>query len=160
MQVKKKMSWLILLIGLLPFIWLFVTIDDWQRDFTTNTAETAVDHADQRLRPLESRLSPEETAAKVVAWVQQASHWEVVEPSGETAAATSEGKVVLHLVRTTPLMRFKDDIYVTIVPVSTERTSDAQSVINARSASRVGKGDLGQNPRNLRELLAGIAKLL
>lgn len=53
----------------------------------------------------------------------------------------------LHAVRTTKLIRFKDDIGVTVTP------SGEGSKLEAESKSRVGKGDLGQNPKNLEELL-------
>jgi uncharacterized protein (DUF1499 family) len=56
----------------------------------------------------------------------------------------------LHFVRTTPLMRYKDDIRVRIVPAA------SGSRVSAESRSRIGRGDLGQNPRNLRELLAAV----
>jgi uncharacterized protein (DUF1499 family) len=44
-------------------------------------------------------------------------------------------------------MKYRDDIRVQIEPAA-EGTR-----LSAESRSRVGKGDLGQNPRNLRELL-------
>jgi len=57
----------------------------------------------------------------------------------------------VYLVRTTRLMRYKDDVMVTLKRVGNETSVDVFS------RSRVGKGDLGQNPRNIRELLAHIA---
>jgi uncharacterized protein (DUF1499 family) len=54
---------------------------------------------------------------------------------------------VADLVRTTRLFRFQDDVSLTIV------RSDHSTGITAMSRSRVGVGDLGQNPRNIREIL-------
>lgn len=53
-------------------------------------------------------------------------------------------------VRKTRLLRFKDDV--------TARVSqDPQGArIDLTSTSRLGKGDLGQNPRNLKELLRAV----
>jgi uncharacterized protein (DUF1499 family) len=49
-------------------------------------------------------------------------------------------------------MRYKDDIRLSIKP------ADSGSLLSAESRSRVGRGDLGQNPRNLRELLGAIRR--
>ena len=56
----------------------------------------------------------------------------------------------IHAVRKTSVFRFKDDITVRI------STQDAGTEATFESASRVGKSDLGQNPRNLQELLDAI----
>ncbi len=64
------------------------------------------------------------------------------------------GSIKLHFVRTTGIMRYQDDIHVVIAPLA------VGSRLNANSRSRVGKGDLGQNPRNLRELLGAVRKEL
>lgn len=57
-------------------------------------------------------------------------------------------------VRQTRIFRFKDDVIVSISP--------ADNGLEARfhSASRIGKGDMGQNPRNLRELIQEINEQL
>ncbi|HKH10915.1 MAG TPA: DUF1499 domain-containing protein [Rubrobacter sp.] len=61
----------------------------------------------------------------------------------------SEGDEV-RAVRTTRLFRFRDDI--------TARVSPAPdgARLELASASRLGRGDLGQNPRNLKELLRAV----
>ena len=63
-----------------------------------------------------------------------------------------EAKV--HAVRESRLFRFKDDVTVSIIP----QNNDTEA--RFESASRVGKGDLGQNLRNLRELLEAINREL
>lgn len=60
----------------------------------------------------------------------------------------------LHATRQTRLFGFEDDVTVRIV----EQASGSEA--RFESASRVGKGDLGQNPRNLRELLETIDREL
>jgi len=53
-------------------------------------------------------------------------------------------------VRTTRLLRFKDDVTARVYP-------DAGGArLELTSASRLGKGDLGQNPRNLKELARAV----
>ena len=68
---------------------------------------------------------------------------------------TEEGEsgLVLSLVRTTRLMGFADDIRVFL------QTTAVGTKIDVTSQSRVGKGDLGQNPRNVREVLTALRKL-
>lgn len=63
---------------------------------------------------------------------------------------------VLRAVRTTRLLRFKDDVTVKAHPGS----GSGHSRMELHSASRVGKSDLGQNPRNLRELVGALEKEL
>lgn len=60
----------------------------------------------------------------------------------------------LHAVRRTRLLRFEDDVTVSIVAL------DNGSEARFESASRVGKGDAGQSPRNLKELLDTIDREL
>ena len=67
------------------------------------------------------------------------------------AAEETEGTAtVLRFVRTSRLFRFKDDVTVRI-----DEQADG-CLITAVSRSRLGKGDLGQNRRNLRVLLNAV----
>jgi len=54
-------------------------------------------------------------------------------------------------VRTTRLLRFKDDVAARVYP-----DPEGGARLELTSASRLGKGDLGQNPRNLKELVRAI----
>jgi uncharacterized protein (DUF1499 family) len=119
-------------------------VEDWRRDLTTNHAETAQDAEDSRLRPIESELPPAELAAQVSAATAGLPNWRL-----ESRQENGES-IELHFVRTTRLLRFVDDIRVRIAPTA------GGSRLTAESRSRVGKGDLGQNPRNLRELLGAV----
>ncbi len=63
--------------------------------------------------------------------------------------ATPEGDEV-RAVRKTRLFRFKDDVTARVHP------DPDGARLQLKSASRLGRGDLGQNPRNLEELLRAI----
>jgi uncharacterized protein (DUF1499 family) len=129
---------MVLSVGILA---LLMQVENWQRDLTTNYAVTSADAADARLRPIDSPLAPAELAAQTVAAASRLPGWRLLEQS---AAA---GRIDLHFVRTTAVMRFQDDIRVHVVP------REVGSHLTAESRSRIGKGDFGQNPRNLREML-------
>lgn len=142
---RTRMMWIlagaaVALIGALV-IGVVAQVEDWSRDFTTNSARLDDDHPDPRLKPLLSLLPVTELADRVERAAQELPRWQVL-----SRDQTSDG-VVLRLVRTTRLWRFQDDVVVTI------QRREQGTYLTAESRSRVGRGDLGQNPRNLRELL-------
>lgn len=53
---------------------------------------------------------------------------------------------VLWATRTTPMLGFVDDVLILLTPAS------GGTLVEARSASRIGRGDLGRNRTTLREL--------
>jgi len=55
---------------------------------------------------------------------------------------------MIHATRQTRLFRFVDDVQIQVT-----KKGEREVTVNLRSASRVGKGDLGQNARNIREFL-------
>jgi len=59
---------------------------------------------------------------------------------------TGRGGAVIRATRTTRVFRFVDDVLLLLEPAA------GGTLVHARSASRVGRGDLGQNRRNLAEL--------
>lgn len=61
-----------------------------------------------------------------------------------------EQETYLHAVATTPIMRFKDDLEFLIVP--------EEKKIQFRSASRLGRSDLGKNRARLQEIFAILEK--
>ena len=106
------------------------------RWFTANVADTrAGTHAD--LGPLTLPGPVPVAAARVRTAVGTLPMW---------AAAGGPTDAELHFTRTTRVARYVDDVVVTLEPAG-----DAVTV-HARSRSRVGKGDLGQNRRNVLEL--------
>ncbi len=131
-------------------IFIFSHIDDWSRDLTTNTAWT--DDASQTLKPLRVAKPPEPVKADLLRVVESMSNWRVADSDD---SVKGDAALQVHLVRTTTIMRFKDDIWVTLLPGD----SDGSTVVQVRSQSRLGRGDLGQNPRNIRELLGRLGQL-
>jgi len=137
---------LAVLVALPLAIVLLTQVENWSRDLTTNFAVTDDSSPDPRLRPIRTQLSPGDLAARVEGEARKLPRWEL-------AKHTANHLIELHFVRTTPMLRFQDDIRVRIEP-----SPEGGSLLTAESRSRVGKGDLGQNPRNLRELLEAVRK--
>jgi uncharacterized protein (DUF1499 family) len=127
-------------------------VDDWGRDFSTNVAMT---NESSKLKPLRLSLSVDEATEQLRRTIAAMPHWQWI-----TDSRSEDGAVVVELVRSTALFRFKDDVQVKIAPdtsgppdtTGTPNASGTGVVVSAISRSRVGKGDLGQNPRNIREL--------
>ena len=120
-------------------------VDDWSRDWTQNHAKLDRSHHDPAMHPLELQLSVDDAIDHFRSWADAQDHWKI-----DKVEHYEDGAEV-HLTRTTGLFRFVDDIHVTI-----SNANDGIR-IDAESQSRVGKGDLGQNPRNLKELVRSIA---
>ncbi|QEG00969.1 hypothetical protein Mal15_50450 [Stieleria maiorica] len=136
-------------VGITPAIVaaVLLRVDDWSRDWTQNRA--SLDPAAERpgLRPVELDGTVQEVVDRIRRWTETDSKWAwISETSGEAQGERQQRRI--KLTRTTPLMRFVDDIEVEL-SANPERKS---VLVDATSQSRVGKGDLGQNPRNLIEL--------
>jgi len=140
----KAMFWILAIVAAVSALMLF-RIDNWSRDFTTNVATTS---ESTDLKPLRLAITTDEAAERLKQRTADLSHWVWVDQT-----QSAEGVVVVNLVRQTMLFRFKDDVQVSISPAI-----DAAPgvVLNAVSRSRVGQGDLGQNPRNIKELFAAM----
>lgn len=147
------LSGIALLLVLAVCLWLYLTIDDWSRDLATNVAATSANAGNLSLRPIESDQQPIKLAELVCTAAGGIPGWEFL------SQEESADEITLHFVRTTRWMRFKDDITVHIRPIHAERQSP-HCQVSAESKSRIGKGDLGQNPRNLAELMDRLRTLL
>jgi uncharacterized protein (DUF1499 family) len=71
---------------------------------------------------------------------------------GWDVAATDRDAGRIEAVATTRVFRFKDDVTITVAP------EGSGSVVNIRSHSRVGKGDLGTNARRIRRFQADLGR--
>jgi uncharacterized protein (DUF1499 family) len=148
-------------VALLALI-LAMQVDSWSRDLIFNSANTAPDARDELLQPLTVSLSPEDAEELVQSAAARLARWELV----ASDRAGAESAISLHYVRTSGWLRIKDDVTVIIQPHDTEpnHEMDAPHVsgatIQMHSQSPVGGGDLGRNPRNIKELMRAIRERL
>lgn len=94
------------------------------------------------LRPLVLPDAPEQAFDKALAAAKSLG-WEIL------AAVPAEGRI--EATDTTRWFRFKDDVVIRVRP------KDVGSIVDARSVSRVGRGDVGTNARRLRRFLGRVA---
>lgn len=143
---KKAVYWILPIVlvcmALVPVLILLWQVEDWSRDLSSNRAETSPTATKESLRPITSAKSMKDLADLIEQTAGLLPGWQV------TRREELEGVLIIKMVRTTRLMRFKDDIQVRIEPLPS-----GECRILAQSQSRVGKADFGQNPRNLAELL-------
>jgi len=66
----------------------------------------------------------------------------------------NEGTGQIRAEATTRLLRFVDDVTIRVEP------DGDRALVHVRSASRVGKGDFGQNARNIRAFLSELDRQL
>jgi len=78
--------------------------------------------------------------------VSQAQGWEIRESKPEQG--------IIEAIATTRLFKFKDDVTITIA------SEGDSTVVNVRSKSRIGKGDMGTNARRIRAFQAELARKL
>lgn len=116
------------------FIW--PTINDVKTGETPEYADLHPQHFNQ----------PSDRVFTAALATAQALGWEV------TAQDRDQGEI--RAVATTPVFRFKDDVTITI-----SREGEG-AVVNVRSHSRIGKGDLGTNARRIRRFQAELTKQL
>lgn len=102
---------------------------------TTNVAETRPDHIFPELRPPLVAADAARTRAIAVGAMRSLG-WQEIRDEGNGIGA----------VVVTPFLGFRDDVTLRL------QETDAGTLVHARSASRIGKGDLGANARHLRDL--------
>jgi uncharacterized protein (DUF1499 family) len=112
---------------------------DW---FTRNWADT--DEAGSTVRPIDLPVPPAEAVALLQKAIAALPLWQV--ESLDAHAGT------IHATRRTRLWRFTDDIWIRL------EASAGGTRVHARSKARVGRGDLGQNRRNLLELFQQLVR--
>jgi uncharacterized protein (DUF1499 family) len=115
------------------------------RWFTHNVAATdPPTHND--LQPLVLDLPADDAWKVILATVPAMPRWRIVRADPATGC--------IQATRHTRVFRFVDDVLIRVEPL-VEGTR-----VGARSQSRLGKGDLGQNRRNLIELLQAIRRAI
>lgn len=143
---------------LAPLAWIAFSIDDWSRDLTTNRAATQTDAEHPLMRPLAQPFTIEQLDAVLASLCQDTPAWSLPKkpkplPADSLIERTADEPplAIRHLVRATSLLRFRDDIWIVVEP-AVDRDNPDKRYLHIESRSRLGKGDLGQNPRNVREL--------
>ena len=111
---------------------------------TRNEAVMGPDHEFPELRPRSYTPAP----AELFETVRQA-----VVDLGWQIQSFDPAKFRLHAVVTTSMMRFKDDVNITVSAL------DSGSSLSARSASRVGRADFGANLSHIIKLQRALAGL-
>lgn len=104
-----------------------------------NWAETGQDPG---LAPLHLQLTLEQALPRIREALARLPRWQMVAWDEQTGIITA--------TRTTRLFRFVDDVTIRL-----EATPQGTTV-HTRSKSRLGKGDLGQNRRNILELFQAL----
>lgn len=151
LRLSKRSRWLLLPAALLalPVALKVAGVEP------TNRARTDESNPDVRLHPRIYTQSPEEVRREVLALVPTLSKygraWRVV---GEDAGLGTErgGSVLIRCE--VPVLVFTDDLTITI------RAEGAGARAEVESAARVGNGDMGENARHIRQLLAALDERL
>jgi uncharacterized protein (DUF1499 family) len=140
-NLNKTFVYVFVGVSLLPAL-LFGSRMIWP---TINDVKTGATKEYPDIQPQRFPQAPKNVFDAALA-VAQAFNWEIRLSSAE------EG--LIEAVDTTPMMKFKDDVTITVT------TEAGQTVVNVRSKSRVGKGDLGANAKRIRKFQAELAKRL
>jgi uncharacterized protein (DUF1499 family) len=96
--------------------------------------------------PPELPFAPAEAFARLLAMIEARPDWKLVAADGATGR--------LRFIAVTKLLRFKDDVDVTILPVD---GAPGHSTFAAYSRSRVGYSDLGTNRKRLDGISAALS---
>ena len=107
-----------------------------------NVAETAPNHADERLRDRRYSRRVDEIAALLRQLATGMTRWRFTGYDPATGIVTLE--------HDTPIITFTDDITLRL------REEKGETIVSGRSASRVGSYDFGMNARNLRSILGAL----
>lgn len=147
-RVRHRRHWLLWTAAATGVLALLIVIDDPTRDFTTNHARIAEDSEDSSLRPLVVERSPAELVEATRRAARRIKNWEYV------GTARFDGATTVVFERTGRILRSKDDIMIRVTDFGD------RCRLTGESRSRRPYGDLGQNPRNLRRILAEIERQL
>lgn len=117
------------------------------RAMTSNHATLDDREPDERLRIWRCPHQPAEVVRHLISWVNTRGRWDFA------ADTPLKHDTEIRLIHRSGLLRFVDDVSLALTASSNGTT------VRAASMSRVGKGDLGQNRRNLIDLRNAIPDL-
>ena len=147
-RFKRRRRWILPTIVASALLALVVTIDDWSRDFNTNYAVMTETSEDPDLRPIVFELPAGDVIDAIQEAAERIKNWEFV------GSARLGDSTMVVLERTSRVWSLKDDIVLRV-----EDLGD-RCRLGGESRSRMSYGDLGQNPRNLRRILAELRIVL
>ncbi len=127
-------------------------IDDWSRDLSINRAATSASHSNLLLRSLELPVAPANVRDAITRFVERSAAWSFGRPMNGEHLDGPPTDMPVRLVHVSRLFQFADDVEVFLRP------TEIGTLVDVVSQSRFGKGDFGQNPRNIRELLLALRK--
>lgn len=111
-----------------------------------NRVETGKTPEYPDLQPLTVALPPPLVFTAALGVARALPRWTVVRSDPAAGLIEAEAR--------TRLWRFVDDVTIRVIP------GQGGTTISVRSASRVGKGDLGQNARNIRTFFGALRRAL
>jgi len=153
-ETKKRLRtagiWVAILIA-----YILIGIDDWGRDWVEHEATLRFEPTHRRVAQLLVAPPGHPSHVSMSEW-SDAVQWagkriKNLKFSGEISDGDT---LILKFVRTHRLLRLKDDVTVRIKRVGREQT------IETHSEARLGAGDLGRNPRNIRRLYSELEDVL
>ena len=110
----------------------------WHDWLTKNWADLEPGACDPGLEAVNLPETPAEAVRRTASIVERLPRWKIVSSAPEAGT--------LHATHATRTWRFLDDVHLRFEPV------EGGTRVTGRSRSRLGKGDFGQNARQLREL--------
>jgi uncharacterized protein (DUF1499 family) len=138
----KTVLKLVLLVLAVLLVWAYAT---WPR---INDVETGKTPEYPDLRPKMYAASEAKVAKAAEDAVGHLPRWTLV------GSGNGPGGHSIQAVSTTRLWRFNDDVTIKI------HREGPWTYVNVRSKSRIGKGDFGQNARNIRAFLEELDRLM
>lgn len=111
-----------------------------------NRVETGKTPEYADLQPLTVALPAPQVFTAALGVARTLPRWTVVKSDAAEGVIEAEAR--------TRLWRFVDDVTIRVVP------GQGGTTVSVRSASRVGRGDFGQNARNIRAFLGALRRAL
>jgi hypothetical protein len=123
-----------------------------------NIAQTRSDHVDPQLRTRHYSHSLEQVSQVVREIIPQlktyGGRWRRIQQNGLMSLRLPGEMGTKTEIAEVPVLVFTDDLVVTM------RGDDKQTTVDVRSASRVGRSDLGENRRHILQLLHALGQKL
>ena len=143
MALKKKIVIGSIVLGVLSAGLLTVT----RTLYPTNVVDTSLNPQEEKLQPRRYRTDLETFAAEAQRIIPALSTW-----GRNWRYVSTDRKENSVLVKAeVPVVVFTDDLQ-----IKAEKDADETIVVNVRSASRVGKSDLGENRRHVLQVLEAL----